>query len=193
MNIFSWWHRNTCDFQTKVLQKLNESYRMDWMDLNQNYENQNHDSQKEIEILINLTLVEWIHLQKFIGVFKRKKFKTGFDDFLSQKLQKKNVKCWLRSKFNWFKTDKSQKSNSPLWKGSFKCIDKNCENTFDSILIMYDNDNDINRFYCTIKVKCKLVSIHKENIIKKQRMTGTEREKEAIKLKAHVVTNIQII
>ena len=81
---------------------------------------------------IHLSLKEWFHLQTLVTKQGRKKFKTEFDNILSQHLQNLGLKCWLRCKYNWFREINSQKISSPLWRGLFKCIDKDCKNTFEA-------------------------------------------------------------
>lgn len=107
LNIKSWWVRNTNNFRTILKNIL-----------------QNKEQTIKKKYSIDIDHKEWIYLQGQISSSGRERFKVGMSHFLSKKLQERGVKCYLTCKYNWFKEKKSQKTESPYWKGLYVCTEK---------------------------------------------------------------------
>jgi hypothetical protein len=67
----------------------------------------------------------------------RKRFLTGFDDYISNKLQEKGFCCWLRSIYNWIKKSNKDK----LWKGKYKCLSELCHLKFQAEVTLNLNES----------------------------------------------------
>lgn len=67
----------------------------------------------------------------------RKRFLTGFDDYISTKLQEKGFRCWLRSIYNWMKKANADK----LWKGKYKCLSEECNLKFQAEVVLNSNES----------------------------------------------------
>ena len=145
---------------------------------------------------IEISVEEWITARKYISGYYQKtryKFLSFFTNFLSQKLQDNGINCWLVCKWNWFRLEDSQKQNANYWSGSYKCIDKNCSNSFhariEKLNCSYECDSSVN--ICTIKVRITGSHLHSKRIKKKVRCSKTDRCNTALKLKAHGITKVR--
>ena len=190
VNLRSWWERNTCDFRQLVFRKFNE------IENEQPTVPTSNKLIKASEFFIKLSVKEWFNVQSFIGNYKRKKFRSGFDDFLTERLQNLNVKCYLRSKYNWFSESSNNKSNDNLWRGVYACIESSCQNTFEarikqipmlnqSLNTLLDNE------CCTIEIIFHEKTVHEKTLSKKPRCAGVNRKETALNLMSRGVLNIQ--
>ena len=141
VNVYSWWKRDTNGFQTEFKKFLQKKQSMNEPLLSEN---------EKIKILIKPE--EWLKIKKFVANLTRKKFKSEFDGFLSEKIQEKGINCWLKCKWNWFKETNSKKKNSPFWKGVFNCINQDCENKFIAFI---QNGVDEKKKSCLIRNRIK--------------------------------------
>ncbi|CAF0909191.1 unnamed protein product, partial [Brachionus calyciflorus] len=189
LNIYSWWKRDTNNYRSKVKLKLNERQNED-MEIDQK------EIRKPDEIKIVLTDEDVNLLQNFISNYQyRSKFNTEFDDFLSERLQKHEIKCWLRSKSNWFKKERSQKSLAPFWSGFFSCLDPKCQNKFKASI---KNDLKISRTIRQLSstqiqnnhiiVIPYLKTTHESIIKPKIHCTGKKRVEQQVECLAHGVS-----
>ena len=186
LRIYSWWKRDTGKFATIIQNKILENKKKsNFLELN------------EQKFIIKLSSNDINELKSFVAFNIRIKFKKEFDDFLSEKLQRFKVNCWLNCKHNWFRSKITQKKSSPFWRGVFKCQDLNCKNVFDAIIhkeplienkLVYEDNGETysNEIYVTLKGN----SVH-EKLIKKIRCSGEKRELEALKVMAFGVSNVK--
>ena len=195
VNLRSWWERNTCDFRKLLIRKMHGK------EMRISGENDDEKtiskSIKKSQFFIKLSFNEWFNVQSLIGKYKRKKFKSGFDDFLTERLQNLNVKCYLRCKYNWFsESNNLSKPNDNLWRGLYVCIDPNCHNKFEAKIkqIPIQNhclntllDNDC----CTIEIIFDQKTLHQKKLSKKPRCSGSTRKETALNLMSRGVLNIQ--
>jgi hypothetical protein len=194
LKLYYWWKRDDFNFKTNIKEMIKQKI---------NQQNNIHvptTSPKKVYNIF-LTIDEWSKLQKSIAIYSnRKKFKTDFDDFLSDQLNKQGVFCRLRCIYNWFKNEKSQKIQSFFWRGSFKCTQSDCNKQFKAIIKnglisdLYKNSVDSILNSSTIKIVIETddsISFHKSKVEKKIRCSGIDRRQEAIKILAKGITNVQ--
>jgi hypothetical protein len=137
------------------------------------------------ETQINLTQEEKNDIiRNFIGYSNngRKRLSNKFSDFVSSKLQKAGLKCWLSCKYNWFRKEKSRKSGD-FWSGKYFCIECKME---VSLSVRSSDQTYILAKYSKIKEHDKLVE---KNINK--RIIGAEREKIGTEINSKGITNFR--
>jgi hypothetical protein len=194
LNIFSWWHRNTNKYASIVRAKMKEfeeDTAMEW-------EPSEEISKNEIKIQLSDQDIE--KLESFVRQYQlRFRFDTKFDNFLSERLQQYGIKCWLRSKSNWFKKQSSQKISAPYWRGLFSCSESKCTNTFKAYIKNELKKNSsiifsrkINQAENCIYVCLDKASNNHDLIIPKVRCSGKERSEQELEILAKGVTNVVI-
>ena len=179
--LFFWWKRNTYDFRKLVEEKISLV---------------DSDISNTEKFEIKLSQSTWLFLQNFkktylindkSGKIMRKKFSTEFDDYISKILQDKGIMCWMRSKYNWFRSENSQK-NSVFWRGKFNCLDPECNNTFNLTIEKQEFINDI-----VIKIDFTSRYQHKEKFNPRPRCFGKSRTEEAKKIMCMAYLTLFII
>jgi hypothetical protein len=115
VNIHSWWKRNQNGFKNAVLNKISRNK----INLSKS-------------ITLTITFEDWSKILEYISKTDRRRFKSEFDIFLSEKLQASGINCWLTCNNNWFRN--SRNFNSVFWSGRYDCIDKNCLNKFEAFI-----------------------------------------------------------
>lgn len=147
-------------------------------------ESQQNQSRLNNELSFDIDEKTWKELLNHTSVDKngRKYFKAFISQFLSKKIQKLNLPCWLKEIFNWFsKTGK----NNRLWSGKFKCCE--CETIFRFSIIKREE---------TFMAKCDWnCSINHPVVCEKIRCAGESRNilKNEIMRKGTVNTSIDNI
>ena len=96
----------------------------------------------------------------------RKSLSSSFTDFLSDELQKRDINCYLKCKFNWFKKKDSKKKSSPFWYGQYYCMECNNE-----IIVSIISD----MFIC-MNIFIKEKDSHEKKVSKKIRCIGKQRD-----------------
>lgn len=91
--------------------------------------------------MINLTDEEWVKCMANTtqNSKKRTRFKTYFDDLLSEKMQQKGFNCILRSKYNWFLK----------WAGKFICRSEDCKSVYEAKIVELKKGSSVD-----IEIKC---------------------------------------
>ena len=171
LNIYCWWKRNTKNFKSMVI---------DCLKLEQN---KNQDKIRTNIIQIN---IKYEDLIPFIVNYPRKKFKSLFTDLLSENLQQKGIKCWLKNSYNWF--NKNIKKNCPFWRGKYVCIDKECTNIF---YCMIDKNFELKNNLVQIKINFEENYFHHSNINNKFRCCGYDRYEQGKSIMMHGINNVQ--
>jgi hypothetical protein len=174
LKLKSWWKRNTNSFREKVLIKKGQK------ELFQFLPEQKFlgiiKMNKVSNLIVQITIAEWMSLQKYIGYYKRKKFNSKFDQFLNKKLENYKINCYLKSKYNWF----SQNPKKILWSGVFVCIETDCQNIYNAKIknkkiVVNQIESINNEHFCTIELNFEEKTTHTEKVTKTQRCSGTER------------------
>lgn len=112
---------------------------------------------------------------------KRKKFKTSFDDYISNELQRRGVFCWLRHKYNWF----AKVNKNILWRGKFRCINKNCPIIFNST-IQKDTESGVN-----LSINWEHMTPMHLKLKRPVRCIGKDRKRLATELMAQSNSNVK--
>ncbi|CAF0897364.1 unnamed protein product [Brachionus calyciflorus] len=109
-NIYSWWDCNYLDYAVNVKKELS------------------NDKNNEISFQIVLSNEEWRKVLPTIsGLRSRRRFNRNFDKIINEKFVKiKETNCILKSKYNSFKKNGSQKKDSNFWTGKYECINVDC-------------------------------------------------------------------
>ena len=137
-------------------------------------------------IIIQIENDQWKELEHHVSNYKnRKKFKVFFHNFLSDKLQKNGVNCWLKCQFNWFK--RLKENNNCIWNGVYSCLNHECKNKFEAKI--YHNFYDLN-FSKTVIVKCENYIEHLK-IKRPIRCTGKDRLEQARTIVISGISNVQ--
>ena len=180
-NVYSWWQRNTKNYKRIINNLINEK-----------------EIQEKCNLIVHINYEDWIILLTYIGDYKRKKFRSEFDDFLSEKLQQKGLKCWLKCKYNWFRESTCSKINKEFWRGIFTCVDDNCLNEFEALIneniIEKRNetfDEILKKDFFVINVFFYEKTFHEEKIKRKQRCFGKYRKQQLNEILASGLTNCQ--
>ncbi|CAF0948592.1 unnamed protein product [Brachionus calyciflorus] len=193
VNIYSWWHKDSYNFATLVKLELNKLEKIEIMEFDKE-SSFSFGSDFVSRINVELSDEDLKTIESFISHYnQRSQFNTGFDDFLSQKLQEKGVKCWLRCSSNRFKNAESQNKSAPFWTGKFKCIDNDCTNIFKSSIrdnlirhysIVYDKYEQPH----SIEVKILQNYVHMEKIEPRIRSADNQRKRQAVDVLAHGIS-----
>ncbi len=170
--IYQWWNRNSHNYSNLIENYFNYSKKIV------------KDQNAQIKtIQINLDQKDIMNIKTFIMKTKRKKFKSDFDTFLSEKLQLCGINCWLKCKYNWFLTKKL------YWRGVFICIDSTCSRKFEASIL--------NDFY-NIDKKISLIikynedgKYHKIILNNSFRCCGLKRDEQKMEILANGLTNCQ--
>lgn len=185
LKIFSWWKRNTKNFRKKVEHNFSKFLMNDEiMEID--------ESSHKIEIVF---MKEDLHILKdFVKTYyDRIQFNSNFSDYLSEKLQEKEINCWLKCKSNRFKKENSQKIKSPFWNGTYECIEENCKTNYKCYI--ENNSNFHQKFLSTNfsnDIILCVVFNKKPNhpkIFKVKRCTGDKRIIQSITVEAQGVAN----
>ena len=115
----------------------------------------------------------------------RSKLSSDFDEIISAKLREKGIKCWFICSYNWFKKENSRKQQAVFWRGSYKCIDSNCQNACEAFIC------DGNGPLLLINIKYNKISDHLENVVKKVSCRGNARSIQAKHLVIEGTSNVQ--
>ena len=59
------------------------------------------------QIDIILDREDFLEINKFVINLSRPKLSSDFADFITPKIQKHGVKCWMKNEFNWVSTKES--------------------------------------------------------------------------------------
>ena len=144
-----------------------------------------NDINLEKEFNISFSPNEWEIISKFISKKERPYFLNSFCDKLSFKIQEHGIKCWLKVIYNWFKSESSQKRNSPYWSGKYICIKKDCGCIYNTKIIKKPNNiSDIQ-----MEIKFNKFSDHLIINKPKENIAGSKRIQTAIELTASGINN----
>jgi hypothetical protein len=157
--IFKLWHSNVSKLAEQVTSLCGSIYR---------------NNGKKSFISLPVTAEEWTILTTYIVNSPRARFTSQFSDFLSEKLQECNIKCWICSEHNYFKKNNSQKTNSPFWRGSYKCIDPLCSKKFTAVIHKIIKHNKSSHVIIFVTENNEN-NIHESKVLKKIRCIGSQR------------------
>lgn len=181
LNLFTWWKRNVEGLFDKCCEKyFNDTKTVKKKDLSiSNFSNFETPSQV---LLIEIPASDWLLLKRCLK--QRQRLLADFHNFLSKKLQDNGLNCWLRCDFNWFCSNKSKKSTSKYWCGTYHCIVNECKIILKAFvedpIVDVEQKVRINVFFfgkCTHEKKT-LIQLSKE-----------QKEQLGYKLKAEGVSN----
>ena len=155
LKLYYWFKRNKHDYSTLLEQYLKENSSKIFDQLS-----------SKISIIIESS--KWQSFQQYITVNQtgRKSLSSSFTDFLSDELQKRDINCYLKCKFNWFKKKDSKKKSSPFWYGQYYCMECNNE-----IIVSIISD----MFIC-MNIFIKEKDSHEKKVSKKIRCIGKQRD-----------------
>ena len=173
--ILKLWHRNVSKLAEQVA-SLSGSY--------------NGSNNEDSFISLPVSAAEWTILATYIVNSPRTRFTSQFSDFLSEKLQECNIKCWLSCVNNYFKKINSTKTRSPFWRGTYKCIDPHCSKIFTAVIhqiIKCEKSSHVIIFV----TENNALNIHESKIMKKIRCIGGERLEQARDLAFNSALNCQ--
>lgn len=144
------------------------------------------DQHDDLKLIVFLDKTERKHaISQYIttnnGSYTRSRFRNGFHDILTKKIQEKGVKCWLNCVYYWFSRDNKS------WHGLYKCIAFNCDIKYDAKIELISIEENIIK----VIIRYQKQEIHEHFISKTRRCTGTERKKQALELMANGVSNNQ--
>lgn len=178
LKIFTWWTRDTKNYSSLTRMAIEELKETKKMEI---------DSIKK-DIIVPLNSNEWKSISCLKATYnKRSKFISDFSNFLSEKIQKHGINCWLKCDFNWFKKNESQKLSSPFWKGRYQCY--SCKNTFFTKIIEELKDPNENT-YVIIFVTYYEYFKHDAKISPKIRCFGEKRLEQAKELMYESTSNV---
>ena len=107
-----------------------------------------------------------------------------FTKLLNIKLKQKNIKCYLKCNYNWFKNINGKKKLSPYWHGQYLCSNVKCPIVYNAVI-----EEAINTSF-NLKLTWNGTADHEsEFIISKERCTGEKRKNLALKLMTHGISN----
>ncbi|CAF0972658.1 unnamed protein product [Brachionus calyciflorus] len=168
--VFNWLERDTKGVKTLLVERLRN-------------ENKFH----KFNISIILTNEEWKKiLSKFINACgERKRLLSEIENFFSIKMKEHDIYCELKCITNWFKKETSRKTNSPFWKGQFKCFEKTCKNKY---IMVIEKDPISENKDVFIKVYFDEKAIH-GLLEKKYFCRGETRKKMALEVLSYGISN----
>jgi hypothetical protein len=183
--IYQWWKRNSNNFSSEIKNFFkNARSNIEKMEIDQIEVDQNTFNKCVHEILDQNDIKE---IKGYIGNYMRPKFKSEFDNFLSQKLQLRGIKCWLKCKYNWFLKPNSR--DLPYWRGVFVCINHpECLNRFDATI---SKNFNILKQENSIKILYNETTKHDDFLSNSIRCYGANRDKQKIEILANGLTNCQ--
>ncbi|CAF1061763.1 unnamed protein product [Brachionus calyciflorus] len=168
--IFTWYRRNTQNFAKNVEIEIENSLKADPLKCDtENFEN--------IEIIFTKS-----DFNRFkVSGTERKRLLVDFEEAINIKLSQQGFNCYFRNNYNWFKKENDSKKKE-IWSGLYTCIEPSCSNFIKTSIL------DRNKENITVFVLYSGINDH-EKINKKLRVSGIERKKLGIRLKADGVLN----
>ena len=140
-----------------------------------------------MKLTIQLDTLDFIEIRKFLLSNKRHTLSGDFADYVSLKIQKKGVKCWLKNKYNYVSIKKKDRVNSQkIWSGKFECVSVDCSNIF--FLRINSSANFNESVNGQLVIVFDDLSYHEENIYR-IRCFGDKREEQKTSLRLHGITN----
>jgi hypothetical protein len=125
---------------------------------------------------IDISMTEWIMLQKYTGTFSgRKKFLSKFDKYFSQKLKKKfQINCTYKCTNNWF----LRLASDNVWHGDYQCVNNKCNFKLEAFIKKIDDKELSVVIYITFNQSMFTSPFHDELEIK-LRCAGGERTEQS--------------
>ena len=193
LNVANWWKRN--------VKKYADIIKNIFVDQKIEHKHSFHNNSASKTVILKFNSTEFLSLKSFVGNYERPKFKSEFDDFLSEKIQNLGIKCWLKCKFNWFRNSNKNNLNA-CWRGVFVCINHpNCLNKFEALMFTNNdllNNSTTNNFFhifekelFTITLNYEQQTVHDTFLKKEIRCTGKKREEQNLEILQHGLTNSQ--
>jgi hypothetical protein len=170
--------------------KLNEAKR-----LKMDYSRNKNSYRTMVQEIINndntefckmtYSIAEWQELVQEHMFSNNKGFKQKFAEILSYKLQnERGINCCFKFVYNYFHKVKANTKGKPIWSGEFACIENTkCHSKLKVNAFKFDNSVEL-------MVQMNLeIGIHGEKVLKDLRISGANRENQAILLSANGITN----
>ena len=169
------WIADSEGFQTIVLKKIKNTYSCS-ITLNQSNENHANKAIEDYYFFIKLDLFQF-----FLTTPGSRRLSAHFTRYISNKLQKKDICCWLTCINN-------SVSIHPFYSGfgKFKCISKKCNKIFSIKFFKIPEERNVK-----IIVSFDSFSTHKKISEPALRITGLHRKELGLRLLAYGTTNIR--